>query len=144
MTSCKHQYTKKVIGWLWGYSAQRHGLDHMTFQCFALRHASSWKCWFQYIWACAGLQINVCNWKYCFLFLNWNLCCGHSKEPSRWDGSFEHPTHLLKLLVKKKITILRSKSLLNWSYDAHLAGWIQYISCSKLIIKKKSIKKYEI
>ena len=34
------------------------------------------------------------------LFLNQNICCGYSKEPSQWDGSFEHElviTYLEKL-----------------------------------------------
>ena len=26
-----------------------------------------------------------------FLFLNRDICCGYSKEPSQGDGSFEHP-----------------------------------------------------
>ena len=42
-----------------------------------------------------------------FLFLNKNICCGYSKEPSQWDGSFEHPKHMLKLMGKKIYTILR-------------------------------------
>ena len=29
-----------------------------------------------------------------FLFLNQNICCGYSKEPSQWDGSFEYPKHV--------------------------------------------------
>ena len=29
--------------------------------------------------------------KIIFLFLYQNICCGYSKEPSQWDGSFEHP-----------------------------------------------------
>ena len=32
------------------------------------------------------------------LFLNYNICCGNSEEQSRWDGSFEHPKHMLKLM----------------------------------------------
>ena len=45
------------------------------------------------------------------LFLNQNICCGYSnnsKETSQWDGSFEHPKHMFKLMGKKIITILRS------------------------------------
>ena len=45
------------------------------------------------------------------LFLNQNICCGYSKEPSHWDGSFEHPKHMLKRMGKKIFTILRSKML---------------------------------
>ena len=53
-----------------------------------------------------GPQIRVCNRKLFFLFLNQNICCGYSKEPSHRDGSFEHPKHKLKLMVKKIIAIL--------------------------------------
>ena len=35
-----------------------------------------------------------------FLFLNQNICCGYSKEPSQW-GSFEHPKHMLKNFKKE-------------------------------------------
>ena len=45
--------------------------------------------------------------KFNFLFLNQNICCGYSKEPSQWDGSFEHPKHMLKLMGQKIYTCLR-------------------------------------
>ena len=64
----------------------------------------------------SGLQINVRNWKLFFLFLNQNICCECSKEPSQWDGSFENPKQMFRLLGKKIIAFLRSKSLLNWPY----------------------------
>ena len=35
-----------------------------------------------------------------FFFLNQNICCGYSKEPSQRDCSFEHPKHVLKLMGK--------------------------------------------
>ena len=38
------------------------------------------------------------------------------KEPSHWDGSFEHPKHMFKLMDKKIITILRWNFLHNWPY----------------------------
>ena len=63
-----------------------------------------------------GSQIKVRNWKLFFLFLNQNICCGYSKEPSRWDGSFEHPKHMFKLMDKKIIAILSKLFLLNWPY----------------------------
>ena len=47
--------------------------------------------------------------KIIFVFLNLNICCGCSKEPSQWDGSFEHPKHMFKLMGKKIFTILGSK-----------------------------------
>ena len=46
------------------------------------------------------LQIRVRNGKTFFLFLNQNICCGYSKEPSQWDGSLEHPKQLFKLMGK--------------------------------------------
>ena len=63
-----------------------------------------------------GLQIRVRNWKLFFLFLNQNICCGYSKEPSRWDDSFEHPKHMFNLIDKKIIAILHKLFLLNWPY----------------------------
>ena len=54
----------------------------------------------------AGLQIRVCIVKLFSLFLIQNICCGYSKEPIQWDGSFEHPKHMFKLMGKKIITIL--------------------------------------
>ena len=53
-----------------------------------------------------GPQIMLRNWKLFFLFLNQNICCGYSKEPSQWDGSIEHPKHMFKLMDKKIIAIL--------------------------------------
>ena len=42
-----------------------------------------------------------------FLLFNQNICCGYSKEPAQWDGSFEHPKNMLKLMGKKIFTVLR-------------------------------------
>ena len=47
------------------------------------------------------------NKTFTFLFLNQNICCRYSKEPSQWDGCFEHPKHTLKLIGKKIFTTLR-------------------------------------
>ena len=63
----------------------------------------------------AGPQIGVRNWKLFFLFLNQNICCGYSKEP-RWDGSFQHPKHMFKLMDKKIMAILRIYFWFNWLY----------------------------
>ena len=57
-------------------------------------------------------QLRVCYWIFFLLFLNLNICCGYTKEPSRWDGSFEHPKHMFILMGKKIITILRSENFL--------------------------------
>ena len=40
------------------------------------------------------------------LFPNQKICCGYSKEQSQWNNSFEHPKHMLKLVDKKRFTIL--------------------------------------
>ena len=42
-----------------------------------------------------------------FLFLNQSIYCGYSKEPSQCDGSFEHQKHMLKVMGKKILKILR-------------------------------------
>ena len=52
--------------------------------------------------------IKVCDWKLIFWILSQNICCEYSKEPSQWDGSYEHPKHMLKLRDKKIFSILRS------------------------------------
>ena len=41
-------------------------------------------------------------------FLNQNICCGYSKEPSQGDVFFECPKHILKLIGKKILSILHS------------------------------------
>ena len=39
-----------------------------------------------------------------FLISRLNICCGYSKEPSWWDGSFEHLQQMLLLIDKEIIT----------------------------------------
>ena len=45
------------------------------------------------------------------------MCYGYTKEPSRWDGSFEHLKHRFKLMAKKMIIytkkVAKSGSLLS-------------------------------
>ena len=48
----------------------------------------------------------VCTKKLIFLFLNLNICCGYSKEPSKCDSSFEHPKLMLNQMGEKIFTIL--------------------------------------
>ena len=48
-----------------------------------------------------------------FLYFNQNICCGYSKEPSQWDGSFEYPKHTFNLEVKNIYTNLRFKKCLS-------------------------------
>ena len=43
----------------------------------------------------------VLYWKYLFLILNENIWCQYSKEPSQWDGSFEHQNVCLSFWVRK-------------------------------------------
>ena len=45
------------------------------------------------------------------LFLNQNLCCGYSKDPTQWDGSFEHSKHMLKSMGKKILHFYAQKNV---------------------------------
>ena len=63
-----------------------------------------------------GVQIRVRTGKLFFLFLNQNICCGYSKEPSQRDGSFEHPKHMFKLTGKEINTNLGTQTILIWTY----------------------------
>ena len=65
----------------------------------------------------SGLLISLHTGKLFFLFLNQNICCGCSKEPSQQDGSFEHPKHMFKLIGKEINAILAAKNILIWTYD---------------------------
>ena len=61
-------------------------------------------------------QIRVCNWKLFFYFSTKTYVVGTQKEPSQWDGSFEYPKHMLKLMDKKLIAISCWHFLLNWPF----------------------------
>ena len=63
----------------------------------------------------AGTQKNHLDQTNKILFLNQNICCGYSKEPSQWDVSFEHLKQMFKLMDKKLFTILQSNILLCWT-----------------------------
>ena len=52
-----------------------------------------------------------------FLFLNQNICCGYSKEPSHPDGSFESPKRRFQMMGKEINTILGEQTILIWTYD---------------------------
>ena len=45
------------------------------------------------------------NEKLFFLFLNKNLYCGNSKEPSQCDGSFEHQIEMVLFSTKTHVSI---------------------------------------
>ena len=51
------------------------------------------------------------------LHVNQNLIMMMIISQPKYDGSFEQPKHMLKLMCKKIITILFSKILLDWTYD---------------------------
>ena len=67
-----------------------------------------------------------------------SLCCGYSKEPSQWDGSFEHPKHMIKLMGKKILTSLPLKNYLSkpmiFKWHLHL----NHMSKFKIISQKCS------
>ena len=41
---------------------------------------------------------------------------GYSKEPSHWDGSYEHQKHMFKLMGKEINAILGAQTILIWTY----------------------------
>ena len=86
----------------------------------------------QEIAAEAGLKVKVCTRKIIFVYFNQNICCGYSKEPSHWDGSFEHPKHMLKIMGKKILTILR------WNFfcsSKPLRGHFEFCFCLYKLIR---------
>ena len=71
--------------------------------------------------------------KIIFLFLNQNICCGYSKEPSQWDGSFEHPQHMFKWTGKKIITFFVLEKILSfWTYHCQRYTVIFYLGSALL------------
>ena len=58
--------------------------------------------------------------------------CGYQKEPSHWEGSFEHPQHIHKLMGKNIITALTPK--------VSFSGPIMYCFMHSLIYKHKAAK----
>ena len=79
----------------------------------------------------------MCTKKLFFFFLIQNICCGCSKELSQWDGSFEHPKHMIKLVGKKMFTSLRLKFLfvLTCGYIYIIINSLEWV----LIVKKSSV-----
>ena len=65
----------------------------------------------------SGPQINECTWKLFFSFLNQNICCGYSKEPSQWDCSFEDPKHVLIAWQEKNCNFCTNKFCLTGPMD---------------------------
>ena len=56
-----------------------------------------------------GGQSNRQNSKLIDFFSSFSIktyVVGTKKNPSQWDGSFEHPNHMLKIIGKKIFTIL--------------------------------------
>ena len=50
-----------------------------------------------------------------FFFLNPNIFCGYSKEPSHLDGLFVHQKHTFKLMGTKMIILLSKMSGTDWT-----------------------------
>ena len=98
--------------------------------------SNRWICFqFDYGYPLRPLVTNAYQ-KNIFLFLNQNICFGCSKEPSQWDGSFEHPKHILKIMGKKIFTLLRWKNCLskpmlqceNWNVCICQQQWTIHLS----------------
>ena len=71
----------------------------------------SWRLQIKEIQLLWGLKLRVRTQKNIFLISQPKQCCVYSKEPSQWDGSFEHPKHKFKVMGKKIFTFLHSKIL---------------------------------
>ena len=86
-----YQQTTKVTasmhGHIWGLC------EHIVF-------------WGNKVVGITSIRTGVRNRNLTFLFFNQNICCGYSKEPSQWDGSFEHSKLMLKNMGKIIFTIL--------------------------------------
>ena len=52
-------------------------------------------------WECAPK-----NW---YSYFSTKTFCGYSKESSEWDGSFEHPKHMAKLMGKKTFDYISTR-----------------------------------
>ena len=103
-----------------------NGWSEKTFFRRIDSHEAGHQCGYVRVQQDPGLNLRVCNKNLIFLFLNQNICCGYSKEPSQWDGSFEHPKHLLKLMGKKIFTFLRWNFLFtSYEQDEYVCtnGW---------------------
>ena len=61
----------------------------------------------------SGLYLRECTKKLIFLFLNRNICCGYSKEPSQWDGSFEHSNKCSNWWLRKYLQFYTQKFCLS-------------------------------
>ena len=63
-------------------------------------------------------------WKTIFLFLDQNICCGYSKEPSQWNSSFEHPKCMFKLMGKERNAILGTQTILIRTFVFYMITFI--------------------
>ena len=72
--------------------------------------------WSPFVWHMFPCYIWHSIWSYVmkphryiifFVFLIQNICFGYSKELSQWEGSFEHPNHIFKLIANKILAISR-------------------------------------
>ena len=101
-------YSKEPYQWDSSFEHPKHMLKNMIKKIFTIcLHHITW--------------VNIIMWSYSrrnrkiiYLFLNQNIGCGYSKEPSQWDSSFEHPNHMLKIMGKKIFTILCWSSSWTW------------------------------
>ena len=66
--------------------------------------------------------------KLVFLFLNQNIGCGYSKEPSQWDGSYEQLKHMLKLMCKKNINNFTLRNFVYLNLGKYKERGVQWLS----------------
>ena len=56
-----------------------------------------------------------------------NICCGNSKESSHWDGSFEHPKLILKLIAKKNSHFYTQKFCLSHPMNINSSFYVFHL-----------------
>ena len=71
-------------------------------------------------------QKNQCQIVNIFLPIIFSICFGCSKEPSHWDGSFEHPQHMFWLRNKKNNYLLCTLHLSPASFNLSLSCYFEY------------------
>ena len=57
------------------------------------RYIDGWDIFFRFYERKKYVHVSE-NW-----FMKENICCWYSKESSQWEGSFEHPGKVLKILI---------------------------------------------
>ena len=89
---------------------------------------------------CSDILLRLRSIQLIFLFLDRNICCGYSKEPSQWDSYLEH-----QCMFKQVDNILLSKNYLSkpacsgWTCDNRDTEWPFFYVCCKGSINRNML-----